>query len=180
MIAENSFTTQSICCRSPYKSVFKKKAWNRLDVLLELRLNCLKIYRWKLYWWKRAYLACYALLNSSTERKSMLTTSDTLAKPAVLASSWNSCSVRSLAPTEANASIFRSTRNATVGPAPSSDSSSKSGSTDSTAITFPPLVGNAFKQLRKIVTHSESFQLCKIDCKKRTIHYRHSAAITRL
>jgi hypothetical protein len=35
-------------------------------------------------------------------------------------------------------------------------------------------------QLRKIVTHSESFQLCKIHCKKRTIHQRHSAVTTRL
>jgi hypothetical protein len=36
------------------------------------------------------------------------------------------------------------------------------------------------KQLRKIVTHFESSQLCKIICKKRTIHQRHSAATTRL
>ncbi len=152
----------------------KREAWNSTWFLFwEFRLNCLKIYRWKLYWWKSAYLACYALLNSSTERKPMLTTTDTLAKPAVLPSSWNSCSVRSLAPAEVMASIIRSERIATFGPVPSSDCSSKSGSTASTTITFPPLVGNALKQLRKIVTHSESFQSCKSDCKKRTIHQLH-------
>jgi hypothetical protein len=36
------------------------------------------------------------------------------------------------------------------------------------------------KQLRKILTHSESSQLCKIHCKKRTIHQRHAAATKRL
>jgi hypothetical protein len=56
-------------------------------------------------------------------------------------------------------------RNAARVPASSSECSTKSGSTDSTAITFPPLAGNALKQLRKIVTHSESFQPCKIHCK---------------
>jgi hypothetical protein len=106
----------------------------------------------------------YALLNSSTERKSIATTTDTLAKPAVLAISRNSCNVRSLAPGEACASIIRSMRNATADPAPSSDCSNKSGSTESTAITFPPLAGNALKQLRKIVKHSESFQSCKTHC----------------
>jgi hypothetical protein len=50
-------------------------------------------------------------------------------------------------------------------PASSSEGSTKSGSTDSTRITFPPLAGNVLKQLRKIVTHSESFQPCNIHCK---------------
>ncbi len=92
-----------------------------------------------------------------------MATTDTLAKPAALASFWNSCNVRSLAPTALNIIALTSMRNAACVPTPTSDCT-KSGSTDSAAITFPPLAGNALKQLRKIVTHSESFQLSKTHC----------------
>ncbi len=46
LIAENWFTTQSVCCSSPYKSVSKKRSMKSTWCLVwDLRLKCLKIYR---------------------------------------------------------------------------------------------------------------------------------------
>lgn len=97
----------------------------------------------------------------------MVTTKFKLLKPTMSASSWNSCNVRSLAPPELHANIARSWRspNSDLGPSYSDWRFIEFGSTDSTIITFPPLVGNALKQFLKIVTHSSSFQSCKTHCK---------------